>query len=90
MENWPLSNLKWKNAIAIWYLIENELIWGFWGYIDLKQLQNYKFKIVWAQAISAASQINWSVAFIIGSKKIWDQIMKDHKIAVLLPYYTFL
>ena len=37
---WPLSNLKCKNAISIWYLSENELIWGIWSHIDLKQPRN--------------------------------------------------
>ena len=48
MTKWPLCSLKCQNAIAIWYLNENELICDFRGHIGLKQPRNYKFKFGWA------------------------------------------
>ena len=62
----PLKCLKWKNAITIWYLHDNEQLWNFRGHIDLKQSRNYKLKSVWARAISTESHLNRLVDFIRG------------------------
>ena len=63
----PLKCLKWKNAIAIWYLYANELFWDFRGHIDHKQPRNYKLKSAWAWAISTEFHLNKRVDFIRGS-----------------------
>ena len=64
MTEWPLSNLKCQNAIAIWYFNENELICDFRGHIGLKQPRNNKFKIDWAQAFSSYPHLKQPVHFI--------------------------
>ena len=63
MAKWPLSRVIWKNAIAIWYLNENELIKVIGGHIDLKQPRNYKFKYGWAWAKPTLFHLNTSVDF---------------------------
>ena len=63
MAKWPLSRVIWKNAIAIWYLNENELIKVIGGHIDLKQPRNYKFKYRWAWAKPTLFHLNTSVDF---------------------------
>ena len=64
MTKWPISSLRFKNAIAIWYLNENELIWDFRGHTGLKQTQNLKldFKSAWAK--STNSCLKMSVDYI--------------------------
>ena len=66
MTSWPGSNIWLKNAFAMWYLNENELIWEIWGHIDLKQPQNLKIDFKSAQVKSAASCLKTSVNFISG------------------------
>ena len=61
--NWPLSNLICSNAVVIWCLSENELIWVSWGHIGLKQPRNYKLKLVWARAKSTQSLLDRPIDF---------------------------
>ena len=66
MTNLLLSRLRWKNAIVIWYLNENELIWDFRGHTGLKQTQNLKFDFKSAWAKSTNSCLKLSVDYICG------------------------
>ena len=72
----PLKCLKWKNAIAIWYLYANELFWDFRGHIDLKQPRNYKFRLGWAQAKSTQSHLGRSIDFC-GSRNFLTQTYSE-------------
>ena len=47
---WPLSRLRIKNTIVIWYLNDNKLIWGFWGHSGLKKPQYFTLDFKWAWA----------------------------------------
>ena len=66
MTKWPLHNLKCTNAIEIWYLSVNKLIWDIRGHSGLKQPRNCKFKFGWAQAISTDLRLKKAVDFISG------------------------
>ena len=63
---WPLSRLRIKNTIVIWYLNDNELTLEIWGQNGLKQPQIYKFEFGWAQAKSDLFQFIRSIDFIGG------------------------
>ena len=50
----PISRLRGKNTIAIWYFNKNELIWDFGGHTGLKQPQNLKLDFKSARVKSAS------------------------------------
>ena len=87
IEKWPLSNLKCSNAFEIWYLNENELIWDIWGLIGLKQPQNNKSEIGWAQAFSAKPILNQYIDFISSRRgfncSYNESLVNFHSFAVL-------
>ena len=60
----PLRVLRGQNAIEIWYLNENEIIWDFWGHVGLKQPRNHKFEIGYAQVKLVKPHLNQCVDFI--------------------------
>ena len=64
MTSWPGRKIWFKNAFAMWYLSENELIWEIWGHIDLKQPRNLKLDIKSAKPNSPKSCENPFVDFI--------------------------
>ena len=74
--NWPLSNLICSNAVVIWCLSENELIWVSWGHIGLKEPRNYKLKLGWAQAKSTQSHLDRSIDFC-GSRNFLTQTYSE-------------
>ena len=58
MGKWPLSDLKIQNAILVWYLNENGLIWDIWGHFSLKSSQNHKLNFECARAKSTKSWLD--------------------------------